>query len=1587
MAVITLLIFSLLLSDCMALKILHSFRDPDSNQFTKLVINKQTGNVFLGALNRLHKLTPNLEIKHSASSGPRMDNPKCPPPIMPCSEDKGELNSQIKGLVIDYSSNSLIMCSSLFHGSCQILALNNITHVKKFVHRPLVPNNHLSCFMFIAPSINNSQALYIANTYSNYGNKAYRDLVPSISSNQLDSLDLMYRDSQGATKLSIRKQYRKNFIVRHLYGFSSGNFVYFVTLQKEKPGSKKFVTRINRLCQKDKYFRSFVEVPLQCEGPSGEAYDILDGGHFSNDVLYASFSDTFNTNANTKAAICKYSIQEIDAMFDETVTNCYQGNGKIGPEHYIQKHDCSPSTSGVDMCGGSIVADNYTSIEGNKPIKSSPLYIFTNQRPTALIARKEGQHQIIYIGTQIATLIKLLVKNNKAQILDQMDISVGEMLLQMAEGKKADELYVLTMNKVSLVSTYHCNKHVTCDSCMKDGDNTCGWCILDNRCTTEQHCQSSAISPHWIPKSDQSCASISNINPTILSYESLQNNEVSNEIQFKLGKLSLNENHNMDLKCMFVNGINKHGTTAVLRNNYITCPLPGEQQLPVIPKGKDHEDFELEFHVAGKMIVKRDLSIFDCRGNNNCTSCASSQFNCQWCYSSHSCIKQTSSCQQGNGFTTTDKCPRLETSATDTDILVHSGEQKTISVQVRALQVDQKKNLKCHFDLSGKMQSVSARISSSTLTCETVQLAYADDIPYVLAGFKVTWGKDDNPLDNPQDMNVRIYKCPSMVTNCGKCLSLDVEYDCGWCENTCTLQKNCSGSWLDQSETCPNPQILRFSPSTGPIQGVTQIEVNGLNLGKQLSDIISDVTVAGVECVVLQDHYEPSSGFKCETKAVNMVKSGNIKVRVDKKYTAESDTMFEFVDPQVDGFTPDLGPMSGGTKVIITGLNLDTGSKTQVIVGGNTVPVIRSNMTALEFKTPMKSSSDDKAHVEVDFGGYRKRVDNKFTYTVDPAITMIEPKRSILSGGTTITVMGTNLNLIQEPKFFTTYGGLIYSSACSQQNEYMLYCSVPGINTAGVNVTDTNPLEVHYGFNMDDVKSLRNISHNHAFGPMLYFPDPSIYKFGGEDATKKYIQDDLLAIPGKFRSVNPLMSNVMVYVGSDKCENAASTDSAITCEPPEKPSGINSNGKAVVELRIGNLKSDVGYLQYYEVDNTEKPIALGIILGVVLPIIAIIALLAFCVIKKHRKHGPSENYIPDVLKDYEGQKEDEEIGLNHVSVKADMNGLTDEKDCAPHIAELLSKFEDNAVRQNISSLLVPRSKLDIGELIGKGNFGAVYKAQYQRTTEEKQVQVAVKTLQGKGTENERLENFLQDCVILKDLQHPNILTLVGVCITASDDPILIMPFMATEDLKSFIREPSKKLTVLELLDFGVQIVKGMVYLEEVKVVHRNLAARNCIVTEDMKIQITDCGITKSLFDKDYLIDGQTTSLIKWMAPESIENFTFSNKSDVWSYGVVLWELLTRGVTPYPDVVNSDLVQYLQSGKRMKKPKQCTQPIFELIEKCWCESPDDRPTFSTLDTQLQTLITSDDKSTDNTENKPLLNAVDIGGSTEYLEVIG
>ncbi|OWF53201.1 plexin-A4-like isoform X2 [Mizuhopecten yessoensis] len=1588
-----------------AMHIVHTFRDLHKDTtLQNLKVDKNSGDVFVGATNALYRFSPDLSSFTKVAIGPRVDNPHCPPPMLPCNDTKKSTNSFSEGIAIDYKDNTLISCISLFHGTCQIRQLQNISWIVKELFKPSVPNNPVkSSLVFIAPGVEGKNALYIGASYSNLGNKKYRALVPHISSRNLETLDFSYVDSLGGTKISILPEVRLDIPVEFLYGFPYGGFVYFIARQYKSAIEYMFVTKIIRICQSDKYFSSYTEIELTCQ----PQYDFARGAYYDESTrkLYVVFENN-EFDLDGPSAVCGYNMAETERIFNLTVEECFNGDGNLGPSHIRNTVPCPPKTGEPDYCGSTNASRRYGPIQGRNPIFQTPIMEFPNTVLTSVAVTTKNNQVLLFLGTKDGTLKKVIQSpGNIVSVVQDLEIEVGQLIKnEIHFNRDLSMLYVITDHKLVIVDIRHCEEKVSCEECTASPDPVCGWCVMENRCLEQESCPSSAVYPHWLPAKQGACARMVEVQPHVLSYEKLDSDIEKQQITFRLEEIMLNprDSGDLDLLCYFSSQDTMSKTAAQIDGETVTCPLPSRPKLPVLPE--DYTDVQVEFLVGGRAVVKRSVPVFDCRPHQNCTTCTMSNFTCEWHHDTNSCSRTGSVTTGAAPVTNVNACPMIDSPSLDTDIVVHSGESKQIAVGVANLQPDQTTNIKCNFQYLNQTQVVVGTIRSTLLTCDPVQFSFLADLAYVTAKFKVTWGSQDFPLDNPRDITVRIYKCNLMVTNCGQCLSMDAEYECGWCGDECSLQKNCDDSWLDRSSTCPNPKILRFNPSTGPIQGKTNISVTGINLGKAYTDLQGGVQVAGVRCTVHPEHFEPSIGFRCETEPTQNTQVGKILVNVDNQYTTESEGIFAFVDPTVDRLRPEQGPKSGGTRITITGMNLDTGTKTTVDMGGSPCDVRRRNATILECITSQHIAAKDEVEVEVSFGGYKRLLRPKFTYVEDPTITAIEPTKSILSGGITLTVIGERLGMIQRPKFFVEVNDQMIppeGHRCHPFENYMnkwLLCQTPPLNFLGENVTETNPREVHYGFSLDGVTTWRNISKRENMGPLLYYPDPLVERFSGKIGDKKYIQDKPLIIEGRFAGMSQLINDVKVVVGQNECLNPMTSETNIVCDPPENPDGINTKGNALVLIKIGFLRKDVGFLNYIEKDaengfnETEKPIALGIILGVVLPIIAIITLLAICIIRRQRKNGPNKNGIPEMLKDYDGKNEEADIGLNHVSVKADMNGQI--PDSGPYISELLARIEDEAARQSISDFLIPRSKLDIGELVGKGVFGNTYQANYTTCvgadSEEKKTEVAVKSLLGCNTDNATVDAFLQKCLILKDLQHPNILPLLGMCLSAAEEPHMVIPYLERGDLKTYVRDPSKNITVIQLLEMAQQISEAMVYLESLHVVHGDLAARNCLLTDDKVVRVAGFGVT-DLYAMDYCKsdEDRNKTVTKWVAPEAINTFVFSHKTDVWSYGVLLWELLTRGVTPYPDVDSKDLKNYLEGGHHLKKPRQCPESLYVMMVQCWTDRPNDRPTFQEVNDDMKTFLSADngEQNDDTSDTQPLKSNIEPGGSSEYLEVMG
>ncbi|XP_069173650.1 insulin-like growth factor 1 receptor isoform X2 [Procambarus clarkii] len=254
-------------------------------------------------------------------------------------------------------------------------------------------------------------------------------------------------------------------------------------------------------------------------------------------------------------------------------------------------------------------------------------------------------------------------------------------------------------------------------------------------------------------------------------------------------------------------------------------------------------------------------------------------------------------------------------------------------------------------------------------------------------------------------------------------------------------------------------------------------------------------------------------------------------------------------------------------------------------------------------------------------------------------------------------------------------------------------------------------------------------------------------------------------------------------------------------------------------------------------------------------------------------------------------------------------------------------------------------EVNLEHLLGEGCFGLVYKGVLS-TEPGAEVKVAVKVLNDKATYSD-VKRFLQEAVVMQDINSNFVVRLVGV--VANFPPIyVVMELMERGDLKSFLRtESGGTLTEMKMVEMAAEAADGMSYLAAKKLVHRDLAARNCMLDANLTLKIGDFGFTRYLKTDYYRKQGWGLLPVRWMAPESLQYGRYSSRSDVWSYGVLLWEIVTRCAFPYEGYVNEEVCAMVISGLRLECPDKGPEFLFSLMQQCWKSQAKERPTFIQL----------------------------------------
>ncbi|XP_060784980.1 receptor tyrosine-protein kinase erbB-4-like [Neoarius graeffei] len=278
--------------------------------------------------------------------------------------------------------------------------------------------------------------------------------------------------------------------------------------------------------------------------------------------------------------------------------------------------------------------------------------------------------------------------------------------------------------------------------------------------------------------------------------------------------------------------------------------------------------------------------------------------------------------------------------------------------------------------------------------------------------------------------------------------------------------------------------------------------------------------------------------------------------------------------------------------------------------------------------------------------------------------------------------------------------------------------------------------------------------------------------------------------------------------------------------------------------------------------------------------------------------------------------------------------------------ELVEPLTPSGAAPNQAQLrILKETELKRVKVLGAGAFGTVYKGIWVPEGETVKIPVAIKIL-NEATGPKANVEFMDEALIMASMEHPHLVRLLGVCLSPTIQ--LVTQLMPHGCLLDYVHEHKDNIGSQLLLNWCVQIAKGMMYLEERRLVHRDLAARNVLVKSPNHIKITDFGLARLLDadEKEYNADGGKMP-IKWMALECIHYRKFTHQSDVWSYGVTIWELMTFGGKPYDGIPTREIPDLLEKGERLPQPPICTIDVYMVMVKCWMIDADSRPKFKEL----------------------------------------
>uniref|UniRef100_A0A8C6A295 Plexin A1 n=1 Tax=Marmota marmota marmota TaxID=9994 RepID=A0A8C6A295_MARMA len=1142
---------------------------------THLVVHEQTGEVYVGAVNRIYKLSGNLTLLRAHVTGPVEDNEKCypPPSVQSCPHGLGSTDNVNKLLLLDYAANRLLACGSASQGICQFLRLDDLFKLGEPHHRK---EHYLSSVreagsmagVLIAGTPGQGQAKLFVGTPID-GKSEY---FPTLSSRRLmaneedaDMFGFVYQDEFVSSQLKIPSDTLSKFPafdIYYVYSFRSEQFVYYLTLQldtqltsPDAAGEHFFTSKIVRLCVDDPKFYSYVEFPIGCQ-QAGVEYRLVQDAYLSRpghalarqlgltddeDVLFTVFAQGQKNRVKPpkESALCLFTLRAIKEKIKERIQSCYRGEGKLSLPWLLNKElGCinSPLQIDDDFCG----QDFNQPLGGTVTIEGTPLFVDKDDGLTAVAAYDYRGRTVVFAGTRSGRIRKILVDlanpgGRPALAYESVVAQEGSPILRdLVLSPNRQYLYAMTEKQVTRVPVESCVQYASCELCLGSRDPHCGWCVLHSVCSRQDACER-ADEPQRFASDLLQCVQLTvqprNVSVTVSQVPLLLQ-------AWNVPDLSAGVN------CSFEDFTESEG---ILDDGRIHCRSPSAREVAPITRGQGDQrvvKLYLKSKETGKKFAAVDFVFYNCSVHQSCLSCVNGSFPCHWCKYRHVCTHNAADCAFLEGrVNVSEDCPQILPS---TQIYVPVGVVKPITLAARNLPQPQsgQRGYECLFHIPGSPARVTAlRFNSSSLQCQNSSYSYeGNDISDLPVNLSVVWN-GNFVIDNPQNIQAHLYKCPALRESCGLCLKADPRFECGWCvaERRCSLRHHCPAdapsAWMHAPSAFP-----QLSPETGPRQGGTRLTITGENLGLRFEDVRLGVRVGKVLCSPVESS-ACARRIVCEIGDASTVRAHDALVEVcvrdcSPHYRALSPKRFTFVTPTFYRVSPSRGPLSGGTWIGIEGSHLNAGSDVAVSIGGRPCSFSWYGVNSREIRclTP-PGQSPGSAPVVININRAQlANPDVKYNYTEDPTILKIDPAWSINSGGTLLTVTGTNLATVREPRIRAKYGGVERENVSPQRLQ-----TPPGPWL----VARWRPDEL--GFVMDNVRALLVLNSS----TFVYYPDPVLEPLSPTGLLELKPSSPLILKGRNLLPPAPGNSrlNYTVLIGSTPCVLTVS-ETQLLCESP-----------------------------------------------------------------------------------------------------------------------------------------------------------------------------------------------------------------------------------------------------------------------------------------------------------------------------------------------------------------------------------------------------------------------------------------------------